>query len=110
MRRSFRLTRRAENSLVEIARWTMATFGARQAERYEAELLERCKAIVDGRVHSRSCASLVDDAGDLRFLRAGEHFVVFLERPEQVIIVDFLHSRSDLPRHMSALAALGKRE
>jgi toxin ParE1/3/4 len=106
MSRSFRLTRRAEASLVEIARWTIKTFGPRQAELYEAELLERCEAILNGQAHSRSCAILVEDAEDLRFVRAGEHFLVFLDRPHEVIVVDILHSRSDLPRHIAALAAL----
>lgn len=106
MSRSFLLTRRAEASLVEIARWTIENFGLRQAELYEAELLSRCDAILNGQVHSRSCAVFVDDTEDLRFVRAGEHFLVFLERPEELIIVDILHSRSDLPRHVAALAAL----
>ena len=59
-----------------------------------------------GRAHSRSCAVLVDGAEDLRFLRAGEHFLVFLDRPDEVIIVDILHSRSDLPRNVEALVML----
>ena len=49
MSRSFRLTRRAEASLIEIARWTIEKFGTRQAELYEADLLARCDAIVQGR-------------------------------------------------------------
>lgn len=106
MSRSFRLTHRAEDSLVEIARWTIERFGLRQAEIYEAELLARCEAIVNAEAHSRSCSILVDDTADLRYLRAGEHFLVFLDRPEEVIIVDILHSRSDLPRHIAALTAL----
>lgn len=106
MSRSFRLTRRAEASLVEIARWTIENFGLHQAKLYELELLSRCEAILNGRVHSRSCAVFVDDADDLRYKRAGEHFLVFLERPEELIIVDILHSRSDLPRHVAALTAL----
>jgi plasmid stabilization system protein ParE len=48
----------------------------------------------------------VDDAGDLRFVRAGEHFLVFLDQPDEVIVVDILHSRSDLPRHLAGLLAL----
>ena len=99
MSRAYRLTRRAEASLAEIAKWTIATFGPRQADAYEAELLERCKAILRGQAHGRSCAVLVDDAVDLRFARAGEHFLVFLDRADEVIIVDILHSRSDFPRH-----------
>lgn len=69
-------------------------------------MLTRCEAILNGQVHSRSCAVLVEDAADLRFVRAGEHFLVFLDQPDEVIIVDILHSRSDLPRHVAALAAL----
>jgi toxin ParE1/3/4 len=106
MSRSFRLTRRAEASLTEIARGTIETFGLRQAELYEAELLNRCESILNGQAHSRSCATLVDDVEDLRFIRAGEHFLVFLDRSEEVIIVDILHSRSDLPRHVTSLLAL----
>jgi len=45
MSRNFRLTRRAEASLVEIAEWTIATFGPKQADAYEAELFGRCLAI-----------------------------------------------------------------
>ncbi|MCI5039140.1 MAG: type II toxin-antitoxin system RelE/ParE family toxin [Donghicola eburneus] len=106
MRRTFRLTRRAEDSLVEIARWTIETFGQRQADIYEAELLSRCEAIVSGQAHSRSCSILVDHVADLRYIRAGEHILVFLDRPKEVIIVDILHSRSDLPHHIAALTAL----
>lgn len=106
MSRSLRLTRRAEASLVEIAIWTIEQFGLKQAELYENEVLTRCQAILNGQAHSRSCAVLVDEAADLRFARAGEHFLVFLDQPDEVIIVDILHSRSDLPRHVAALAAL----
>jgi plasmid stabilization system protein ParE len=110
MSRTFRLTRRAEESLIEIAHWTIEKFGLRQADIYEAEILSRCEAIVNGQAHSRSCSILVDDAADLRYLRAGEHFLVFLERSDEVIIVDILHSRSDLPRHIAALTALRSNE
>lgn len=106
MTRAFRLTRCAEASLVDIARWTIVKFGLRQAEAYETELIDRCMAIVTGEVHSRSCAVLVEGAGDLHYVRAGEHFLVYLDRPEEVIIVDILHSRSDLPKHVAALAVL----
>ena len=106
MSRSLRLTRRAEASLVEIAKWTIEQFGLKQAELYQNEVLTRCQAILNRQAHHRSCAGLVDDAADLRFARAGEHFLVFLDQPDEVIIVDILHSRSDLPRHVAALAAL----
>ncbi len=73
-----------------------------------AELLDRCQAIIQGKAHSRSCAVLVADAEDLRFTRAGEHFLVYLDRRDEVVIVDIFHSSSDLPRHVAALTTLGK--
>ena len=106
MKRSFRLTRRAEASIVDIALWTFETFGQHQADIYETELISRCEAIARGEVVGRSCSVLVDDAGNLCYTRAGEHFLVFLERPDEIVIVDILHSRSDLPHHISALSSL----
>ena len=105
MKQPFRLTRRAEASLVDIALWTIETFGQHQADIYETELIARCEAIARGEVVSRSCSVLIDDASNLRFARAGEHFLVFLERSDEIIIVDILHSRSDLPHHISALSS-----
>ncbi|GAB5435651.1 MAG: hypothetical protein FalmKO_07760 [Falsiruegeria mediterranea] len=61
---------------------------------------------MNGQAYSRSCSVLVDGVTDLRYFRAGEHFVVFLDRPEYIVFVDILHSRSDLPRHIAALEAL----
>ncbi|UOA33888.1 hypothetical protein DSM110093_03723 (plasmid) [Sulfitobacter sp. DSM 110093] len=106
MSQAFRLTRRAEASLTELAIWTVETFGLRQAELYEVELLNRCERILNDQAHSRSCVALVGDGEDLRFMRAGEYFLVFLDRSEEVIIVDILHSRSDLPRHVASRLAL----
>lgn len=102
MTRSFRLTRRAEDSLAG----AIQQFGAHQADIYETELVARCEAIARGNAVSQSCSVLVDDEANLRYARAGEHFVVFLERFSEVLIVDFLHSRSDLPRSIAALGAL----
>jgi len=48
MNRTFRLTSRAEDSLVEIARRTIEKFGLRQADIYEGKLLSRCEAIMNG--------------------------------------------------------------
>lgn len=104
MTRELRLTRRAEESLTQIAIWTIKTFGARQANKYENELLSRCRDILEGRAHSRSCAALVKTAEDLRYVRAGEHFLVYTETPEAVIIIDVLHGRCDLHGQIVALA------
>ena len=55
---------------------------------------------------SQGCRQLIDPAlpEDLRFTRAGQHFIVFVADADRVTIVDFLHSRSDLPRRLAELA------
>src|SRR5690606_8109300 len=105
MPKPWRLTRQAETSLVEIARWTHETFGPRQAAAYEEDLIARCVMIAAGAAMSQDCRRLInpDLPEDLRFTRAGQHFVIFVEDADQVIIDDFLHGRSDLPRRLAAL-------
>ncbi len=105
MSRPWRLTRQAEASLTEIARWTLETFGPRQAGAYEDDLITRCNDIAKGTAQSHDCRRLIapDLPEDLRFTRSGQHFTVFIKDASQVIIVDFVHSRADLPGKLAAL-------
>ena len=111
MSKPWRLTTQAERSLIEIAIWTFETFGTRQAELYEGELIEQCQAISDGHAITHDCKILAGEAtgddveDDVRFARAGEHFVVFVEFAEEIAILDFLHSKCDLPRRIADLAS-----
>jgi plasmid stabilization system protein ParE len=105
MPKPLRLTRRAESALIDIARWTVETFGPRQASAYEEDLIATCLGIAEGTILSQSCSQLIDPdlPEDLRFARAGQHFVVFVEDVAQVIIIDFLNSRADLPQRLANL-------
>ncbi len=105
MTRTLRLTRAAKTSLIDIALWTIETFGLRQADAYEADLLEACRVIALGEAQARDCRSLLDPdlPDDLKFTRCGEHYIVFVSEPEQVIILDFIHVRTDLPTRLATL-------
>ncbi len=105
MPKPWRLTRQAEASLLDIALWTIDTFGLRQAQAYEEDLIARCSGIASGTVPSQSCRAIIDPElkEDLRFARAGQHFIVFVEDEVSVIIVDFLHSRSNLPSKLARI-------
>ncbi len=109
MSRPWLLTRQAEASLLEIALWTVETFGTRQAAAYEDDLIARCREIASGTAITQGCRQLIDPElpEDLRFTKSGQHFIVFIEDTAQVIIVDFLHSRSDLPGKLAALSGRG---
>jgi plasmid stabilization system protein ParE len=101
--RPWRLTPLAEDSLADIATWTIRTFGPAQAAAYEQELVTRCRGIADGTTPSQDCSVLVDGATGLRFTRAGRHFVIFIEIDFEVVILDFVHGRTDLPSRLAAL-------
>jgi plasmid stabilization system protein ParE len=103
---TLRLTRAAQTSLINIALWTIETFGLKQADAYQADLLEACQAIAEGEAQARDCRSLIDPdlPEDLKFTRCGEHYIVFVSYPEQVTILDFIHVRTDLPARLASLA------
>ena len=105
--KSIRLAKQAEEHLVDIAEWTFRPFGPRQADACEKDLIQCCERIAGGTPPRQSCTVLVDGIDkDWFFTRAGQHFVVFLEREDEVIIVGFLHSRSNLPAKLRHIADL----
>lgn len=99
------LTRQAEAALRDIAIWTVETFGKRQAEAYAEDLIEKCQALSDGLAQSRDCRRLIDAdlPENLRFARSGQHFVVFIDGPDRMVVIDVLHVRADLPARLAAL-------
>lgn len=107
MPKPWRLTKAAEALLVDIARWTLRTFGPRQAAAYEEDLVAACRNTAAGTASSQDCRRLIDSdlPEDLRFVRSGQHFVIFIEDGAQVINIDFLHGRSDLPRRLADVLA-----
>ncbi len=90
---------------MEIADWTVETFGRRQAAAYEEDLITCCCGIAAGTATVYDCRRLIDPnlPEALRFARAGQHFIVFVEDEAQVVIIDFLHARSDLLRRLAEL-------
>lgn len=102
----WRLTPHAEDALVEIALWTIRTYGAAQADAYETELIERCEAIAEGRAQVRDCSEFGTVADRLEYARAGRHFVVFTKVGSEVVILDFIHGRADLPRRLAELRTI----
>ena len=103
MSRLWRLTPRAEETLVEIALWTFRRFGAAQAEACENELIGRLDALAAGDLAGQDCSALADGGAGMRFIRAGRHFVVYLEIGNELVVLDVSHGRADLPRRLRAL-------
>lgn len=105
MSRPFELTPFAKTSLVEIVVWTVENFGNQQADLYEILMLKTCEDIAARTAQVRDCSYLTGDArpSGIMFARAGRHFVLFQETGERVVILDFLHSASNLVFQVKAL-------
>ncbi|MFY0636906.1 type II toxin-antitoxin system RelE/ParE family toxin [Maricaulis maris] len=105
MGRDWRLTPLAEQSLREIARWTIETFGQNQAAAYMNDLIARCSELANGQAFEQNCSQLVDSAmpEDMCFSRCGQHFIVFVRDSDFVTIIEILHARSNLPARLSNL-------
>lgn len=100
--RGFTFSDRAEQSFDDILEWTFETFGGAQMVRYHDLLLSACQAIAAGRAHHQSCRTIFADdlRENLRFARAGSHYVIFVETETEVQIVDFLHQSTDIAGHL----------
>ena len=107
--KTVRLGRRAKAAFRDIGRWTEEAFGRGQAAHYLAMVLERCEAVAEGHASSHSCRELVVGKvpEDYRFVRAGQHYVVFVETDTEVLVLDFIHSRMDLPGKVAGLVKGG---
>ena len=98
----------AEKRLEAISEWTFQRFGPRQAGRYEEEIVARCAGIASGTVPSQNCSVLTETniSTPLRFARTGKHMIIFLEYHDRCVVVELLHSSSDLAAHVADLALL----
>ena len=100
-----RLAAQAELDFSEILAWTVENFGERQAQTYAETLVLAIEALHDG--PGQLGAKARDDIEPgIRILhvarpgRAGRHFVVFREAPDQCIdVLRLIHDRMDLARH-----------
>ncbi|EDM69391.1 hypothetical protein RAZWK3B_11652 [Roseobacter sp. AzwK-3b] len=108
MSKTWRLTEKAEQSLYEIALWTFETFGPRQADAYEQDILVKLDDIASSIAHSQSCSILLgsDISEDVRFGRVGAHYLIYVELADSFVLLDVLHQSVDLPRRLAHV--LGK--
>ena len=90
----YRLAPGAETDLLEIAIYTIETWGEAQAARYERSLATCFRAIGNGEARS---APLLDRRPELRHCRCQHHYVFWLDTsPEPPLILAVLHESMDL--------------
>ena len=90
----YHLSERADADLLEIAIYTIKTWGPEQADRYEASLRACFAAICDGRVRART---FLERRPEIRFCRCEYHYVFFLQRENACpLILAVFHEKMDL--------------
>jgi toxin ParE1/3/4 len=102
MKLHYRFTPQAERSFHAISEYSKANFGSRRGQKYMSDMLVVCGKIADGLAHTSACRDIFAAGlrADLRFTRAGSHYVVFVETPTGPLILDFLHQSADLTRRL----------
>lgn len=92
----------------DIIEYTIEHFGVPQAERYTAQLTARLDALAKGSgPPARPCELLMSglrEAAGLTYSREGSHILILRETSDRLDVVDILHGRMDLERHLETLA------
>ena len=104
----FRLTPRAIQSLASIFAWTIAHFGEAHAADYRDGLIRRCEALANRRPpHGRPCDVLATGHGaakGLFYYKEGAHFIIFQRDEHDLVVIDFIHERRDLPKMIDRIS------
>jgi len=93
----FRLTERAKTDLRSIGRYTQATWGREQRNRYLARL-DACFHLLAREPHrGRACD---DIRPGYRKYHVGRHLIFYRASPEGLEIIRILHDRMDIETHL----------
>ena len=98
----------ALDSFDDILEYTAETFGEAQAVTYTEQLVARIEALAAGAgPRARPCEFLMRgnaDVAGLTYYREASHFLILLETADTLAVVEILHGRMDLDRHLRRLA------
>jgi toxin ParE1/3/4 len=97
---TYRKTRRADEDLKEIYRYTRRMWGRDQAVRYIQGLQQRFIALADSPLSGTVREDLQPEG--LRSFVHGSHVVFYQQQPYGVLIVRVLHGRQDVRAHLGS--------
>ncbi len=90
----YELTHAADRDLLDIARYTIKTWGLAQANWYEAEIRTHFIAIGKSEAHARP---FLEHRPELLFCRCEHHYIFFLQRESACpLILAVFHENMDL--------------
>jgi toxin ParE1/3/4 len=93
---SLRFSRRAETDLIEIAEYTLATWGEKQVKRYMTGLEHCCEQLASNSALGRAHEQL---RPGLRRMEYGKHVILYREYKRGILVSRILHQRMLPKRH-----------
>lgn len=93
---AFELSRRAEGGLLDIAHYTLRTWGQEQALRYLGELEDCCRRVANRPGLGRACDEI---RPGLKRMEHGRHVVFYRPAPSGIFVCRILHQRMLPQRH-----------
>ena len=105
--KSWQLTIQAEQSLLNIARWTFENFGEIQANKYR-DILIACinKLASDLPPHGKPCSNLLLEntkTNNIFYYHIEKHYIIYRESKNNIDVLEFFHEKYDLPNHLKKL-------
>jgi len=93
----YKLTREAENDLVEIYGYGFERFGETQAEKYFSELEDCFQLLSETPLISREREEFNPP---VRLHHHGRHLVIYVIQDGRILIVRILHDSMDIQQHL----------
>ena len=94
---SYKLTKEADNDLIEIYIYGFKQFGELQAEDYFSDL-ESCFQLLSETPHI--CRERKEFNPNVRIHHHGSHLVIYIIQTDHILIVRILHDSMDILRHL----------
>jgi toxin ParE1/3/4 len=89
------LSNAAQEDLVDMYVYGLATFGERQAEQYLADIERTFELLV---VFPRMARERAEFTVPIRVHHHGSHYIAYTARPDRILIVRVVHDDADLDR------------
>lgn len=94
---NYKLSKEADNDLVNLYLYGFKIFGEAQAEQYYFDLEDCIKLLCETPL---MCRERIEFAPAVRIHHHGSHLIIYLIQRDHILIVRILHDSMDIQRHL----------
>ncbi len=92
-----KVSKEAENDLVEIYRYGVINYGENKADQYIEALKEKCQFLADV---PNLCPDRDEFNPSVKIHHHSKHLIIYVIENDAILIVRILHDRMDIQQHM----------